>query len=77
MRFGRPIEWEAEPEARLRFDTFAGEPRNSDPLVVARDAHSPYIIAIEAKADETFGETVGKARANAEKRREANQILLI
>lgn len=66
--FGQPLKWEAEPEAKLRFDTFAGEPRNSDLLVAASDAHGDYIIAVEAKADEPFGETVGVARSNARKR---------
>lgn len=70
--FGQPFKWEAEPEAKLRFDAFAGEPRNSDMLVVASDAHGGYIIAVEAKADEPFGETVAAARANAAKRKAEN-----
>src|SRR5687767_13106029 len=48
-RFGPVLSWEAEPEAKLAFDSFAGEPRNSDLLVLARDACGPYIIAVEAK----------------------------
>jgi hypothetical protein len=70
--FGPPLTWSAEPEAKLRFDTFAGEPRNSDLLVVASDTHGDYVIAVEAKADEPFGETVAAARANAAKRKAEN-----
>ncbi len=53
--FGPVLSWEAVPEARLRFDSFAGEPRNSDLVVHAEDASGPYVLAIEAKADETYG----------------------
>ncbi len=63
--FGPVLTWEAEPEARLRFDKFPGEPRNTDLLVKAEDAHGQYIIAVEAKADETFGGTVAQTRAAA------------
>jgi len=57
--FGAVRSWEAEPEAKLRFDKFAGEPRNSDLAVYAEDAHGPYLMAVEAKADEPFSETTG------------------
>lgn len=63
--FGPVIRWEAEPEARLRFDTFRGEPRNSDLAVHAEDSHGSYLIAVEAKADEPFGESVADALSNA------------
>lgn len=53
--------WLAEPEVQLRFDKFAGEPRNTDLLVVCEDAHGPVLLAVEGKADETFGPTVGEA----------------
>jgi hypothetical protein len=56
--FGPVLDWEAEPEARLRLDGFAGEPRNSDLVVKARDQHGSYLIAVEAKADESFGDTL-------------------
>lgn len=62
-KFGDVISWNAEPEAKLRFDEFAGEPRNSDLIVHAKDGHGNYIMAVEAKADEPFGETVGEALA--------------
>lgn len=70
--FGPVLEWHAEPEARLPFDDFAGEPRNSDLVVYAKDSHGPYIIAVEAKADEPFGETVADAMTNALERYLAN-----
>lgn len=66
--FGPVLSWRAEPEARLRFDKFRGEPRNSDLAVHAQDAHGSYLIAVEAKADEPFGETVAEALAAAEVR---------
>jgi hypothetical protein len=38
VEFGGVGEWDAEPEARLPFDKFTGEPRNSDLAVLARDS---------------------------------------
>lgn len=70
--FGRVVSWGAEPEARLHFDSFPGEPRNSDLLVLAEDHFGPYLIAVEGKADEPYGETVGKATVNAAKRLREN-----
>ena len=66
--FGPVIRWDAEPEVQLRFDAFAGEPRNSDLVVHATDAHGPYLIAVEAKADEPFGDTVADTLVAAERR---------
>jgi hypothetical protein len=68
-RFGRVASWEAEPEVRLRFDTFRGEPRNTDLLVIAHDARGSYVVAVEAKADESYGGTVGDVFAAALERR--------
>lgn len=59
--FAEVQRWLAEPEVQLRFDKFAGEPRNTDLLVVCEDAHGPFLLAVEGKADETFGPTVGEA----------------
>jgi len=61
--FGRVLSWEAEPEAKLKFDSFPGEPRNSDLAVYTEDAFGKFLIAVEAKADEPFGETVADALA--------------
>lgn len=66
--FGPVLKWEAEPEAKLPFDDFSGEPRNSDLVVYAEDSHGSYVIAVEAKADEPFGETVADTLASAVER---------
>src|SRR5262249_54510127 len=67
-RFGRVRSWSAEPEAKLRFDSFSGEPRNSDLVVYAEDEFGPYLLAIEAKADEPYGDTVAKTLTAAQRR---------
>lgn len=71
--FGPVESWTAEPEARLPFDNFSGEPRNSDLVVHAKDSHGPYLIAVEAKADEPFGETIAEALASALERLLVNE----
>ena len=60
-KFGPVLSWECEPEAKLRFDSFSGEPRNSDLAVSAVDSFGAYVLAVEAKADEPYGETVADA----------------
>jgi hypothetical protein len=70
--FGAVLDWWAEPEAKLPFDTFPGEPRNTDLLVVPRDRFGSYVLAVESKADETFGETVSDTMAEALERKLAN-----
>jgi hypothetical protein len=70
--FGPVLSWSAEPEAKLRFDSFSGEPRNSDLVVDAHDAHGHYLIAVEAKADETFGASVAKTLMAAQARLKEN-----
>jgi hypothetical protein len=71
--FGPISAWTAEPEAKLRFDSFAGEPRNSDLAVICEDSQGSYLLAVEAKADEPYGETVGSSLASALERRLANE----
>jgi hypothetical protein len=71
-KFGPVLTWDAEPEAKLRFDKFPGEPRNSDLVVLAVDAAGRYVLAVEGKADEPYGETVAAARAAALERRVEN-----
>jgi hypothetical protein len=70
--FSTVSEWSAEPEARLPFDARRGEPRNADLLVLASDVHGPFVVAVEAKADETFGPSIATALADARKRLEKN-----
>jgi hypothetical protein len=69
-KFGPLETWSAEPEARVRFDSFRGEPANLDILVEGRDDRGPVVMAVEAKADETFGQTLDGAWAAAEARLE-------
>lgn len=63
--FGPILHWVAEPEVKLPFDSFKGEPRNSDLVIQAEDAHGKYLIAVEGKADEPFAETVADTLAAA------------
>lgn len=60
-KFGPVLSWECEPEAKLPFDSFPGEPRNSDLAVSAVDSFGAYVLAVEAKADEPYAETVADA----------------
>jgi len=53
------------PEHRVRFDAVRGEPRNTDLAVVCVGPVGRVAISIEAKADETFGRTVGEEIVNA------------
>ena len=52
-------DWLAEPEAEVPIDEFYGPP-NVDVLLVGRDRSGPVVVAVEAKADEPFSETVGE-----------------
>lgn len=70
--FGIVNQWEAEPEARLSFDDFPGEPRNTDLAVYARDQFGDFVLAVEAKADEPFGETLADTLATAVDRKIEN-----
>ncbi|MDE0304236.1 MAG: hypothetical protein OXI87_05035 [Albidovulum sp.] len=54
----------------MRFDEFRGEPPNIDMLVKAESDNGPIVICIEAKVNETFGETVKTVLLNAKKRLE-------
>lgn len=69
---GRLVDWSAEPEAPVAFDSYGGEPANLDLLVHAHDEHGPLLIAVEAKADESFGGTLAETRDAASRRRAAN-----
>ena len=69
---GKLRSWTAEPEARVRFDDFGGEPANVDVLVKADDEYGPVVIGIEAKVNEPFGETAGKTLSQARGRLKRN-----
>lgn len=64
--FGPLRFWRAEPEARIPIDRYRGEQPNIDLFLVAEDDHGLMVIAIEAKADETFGDTLADRRRRAE-----------
>jgi Domain of unknown function (DUF6946) len=70
--FGIVNQWEAEPEARLPFDDFPGEPRNTDLAVYGRDQFGDFALAVEAKADEPFGGSIADALAAAVDRKLEN-----
>jgi hypothetical protein len=70
--FGHVINWSAEPEVKLKFDAFGGETRNSDLVIHANDRHGSYLIAVEAKSDEPFADTVTKTYAAARARLRKN-----
>lgn len=63
--FGTIASWHAEPEVRLPFDQSGREPRNSDLVVEAHDEYGAFLIAVEAKADEPFGENSAQKLADA------------
>ena len=64
--------WSAEPEARIAIDRFRGEQPNIDLLLVAEDDSGPLVVAIEAKADETFGNPLVDQYARARAALESN-----
>ncbi len=49
---------EAEPEARIPFDAYPGEPRNADLAIRAEGSVGTIAITVEAKADESFGDKI-------------------
>lgn len=70
--YGPTQSWIAEPEAKLRFDGFSGETRNSDLAVHVKDKSGDYILAVEAKADEPFGDSIAETVKAATSRLKAN-----
>lgn len=64
--------WIAEPEALQRFDDFPGEPRNTDLAVKVDDEAGAYLLSVEGKADEPFGETIERTLDAARTRLAAN-----
>ena len=70
--FGEIETWVAEPEARVPFDSVGGEPANIDVMVRGSDSDGQWVMAVEAKADESFGPTVENAVGSAKRRLERN-----
>jgi hypothetical protein len=73
LDFGEVESWIAEPEAKLKFDNFRGETRNTDLAVYAKDQFGDYVLAIEAKADEPFSDLVATTLADALERKLKSQ----
>lgn len=57
-RFAEISSLRLEPEVRVRFDSLPGEPRNADLVGIAETPTGRVAISIEAKADESFDQTV-------------------
>jgi hypothetical protein len=70
--FSTVLSWIAEPEVRLPVDDRRGEPRNTDLLVTATDRNGPFLIAIEAKVDETFDRAMSEVLSDAAEARLKN-----
>jgi hypothetical protein len=64
---------DAIAEAQVAFDDFPGGKRNHDLLIRGECAGGPVVIGLEAKADETFGETIATYRRKAIAVREAGK----
>ena len=64
-------DWRAEPEAQVRIDDFRGPP-SVDVLLVGSDRAGPVVAAVEARADEPFGSTVGETLEAARSRLDGN-----
>lgn len=60
------------PEYPIVFDDFGGEPRNADLAFIGEGPSARVAVTVEAKADETFGPTVGEALAHAVERAVGN-----
>ncbi|MCU0647504.1 MAG: hypothetical protein MUF00_05885 [Gemmatimonadaceae bacterium] len=69
---GTVVQWRGEPEVRLPLDERRGEPRNTDLLIEARDDRGNFLIAVEAKADESFDRRMGDVLVDALEAKIAN-----
>jgi hypothetical protein len=70
--FGFPTSWHAEPDVQLRFDSFPDEPHHTNLFILMKDRRGPYVVAVEAIADKTFGKTIAQERAAAIRRKRLN-----
>lgn len=59
---------QATPEWQTPLDDFPGEPRNCDLLLEGISDGKKLVVAIEAKADESFGPLIGAALRDAQGR---------
>jgi hypothetical protein len=63
----------ATAEAQVAFDQFPGGKRNHDLLLRGRATAGELVIGLEAKADESFGESVTQYRAAGQLKREKGE----
>lgn len=70
--FGGITSWRGEPEVRLSLDGRRGETRNTDLLLEASDASGEFLVAVEAKADESFDRTISEVLVAALEAKIAN-----
>lgn len=62
--FGKVTRWAGEPLVALPFDRPTEAPI-ADLVVEAEDEHGTYLIVVDAKSDDPFGDTVGDTLAAA------------
>jgi hypothetical protein len=61
------------PEYVTKFDSYKGEGRNHDLLILAKNEDNDnVVISIESKADEPFGDNLEKTKASAKKAKDKN-----
>ncbi len=70
--FGKVARWAGEPLVALPFDGPADAPL-VDLVVEAEDEHGTWLIVVDAKSDEPFGETVGDLLATSLEARLQNE----
>jgi hypothetical protein len=63
----------AVAEARVSFDDYPGGKRNHDLLIRGQSAGGSLVVGLEAKGDETFGETIAQYDRRARALRNAGQ----
>jgi len=63
-----------EPERVTRFDRCGGEGRNADLVLWGRCRAGKVLVSIEAKADESFGETAGEYMQKAVARNPRSRV---
>lgn len=66
-------DWVGYPERKTCFDSYGGNTRNHDMLLI--NSKSKIIIGIEAKADESLGDKVDKEREKAKSNAKSNKLI--
>lgn len=63
---------QAVAEMQIKFDQFPGGRRNADLALWGQSKKKKIAITVEAKADESYGNTIGKMVAGAKKKKKSN-----